>query len=483
MCLFIKQRSKRRMVLTLGWPRHALAAAILLASPAALRAQMLDAYTGTYEYRGGTTLELVPAVTRAGPRLVAVIDEAKYPLVPLGGDRFLNGVGDTVPFSRDAAGRVTGFRERGTAFARLTDTVTRATAASLVPRPPGAYTYRAPRDLGDGLAVGTLSGVLGRGMAERIVAGVVDGTYADVDGVLVYQGGRLVMEEYFHGYGVDRPHQMRSASKSFVSALVGAAIDRGALAGEGEKVLARLPYGPLSAYDNPDPRKAALTLGDLLTMRSGLACDDWDDGSPGNENRMYGSADWVKFTLGLPQLRDAGTEARYCTGGVHVAGRMVERATGKPLPVFAQEALFGPLGIAPRSYRWNYALDSSNERTVAQLYLRPRDFLKLGVVYLDGGRWRGRRVLSESWVARSTARATRIGSRGYGYYWWHQPFTVGGRRVEVLNASGNGGQKLYILPEHGVVVAFTGSAYNAPSETAPNAIMANVILPALLSPR
>jgi CubicO group peptidase (beta-lactamase class C family) len=323
-------------------------------------------------------------------------------------------------------------------------------------------------------------------LAARLVGGVLDGTYADVDAVLVYQGGRLVLEEYFHGYHAGRPHQMRSASKSVVSALVGLAVGEGKLAGESERVVPRLSYGPLPAYANPDPRKAALTLADLLTMRSGLACDDWDDASPGNENRMYGTADWVKFTLDLPQLHDPGAVARYCTGGIHVAGRVVERAVGTPLPAFAQRALFGPLGIRPEAYRWPYTLDSTNAATVAQLYLRPRDLLKLGVLYLDGGRWQGRQVVASAWVARSTARVTQINTRGYGYAWWHQPFTVpapgGTRRVEVLNASGNGGQKLYILPEQGTVVVFTGSDYNNPRETAPNAIMAELLLPALLAP-
>lgn len=484
-------------------PAAALLAALLAGAP--LRAQptappaappaadtALAPFAGTYAYHGATTLELVPLAGRDGPRLVAVIDEAKYPLRPLGGDRFLNGVGDTIPFARDAAGRVTGFAERGTPFRRLADTVTRAAAASVVPRPPGPdgrparYAYRPPPDLGDGLAAGDLAAAgLDRALAEQLVGRVLDGTYADVDAVLVYRRGRLVLEEYFHGYDAARPHQLRSATKSVVAALVGAAVDRGALAGEGERVLPRLPYGPLAAYAHPDPRKAALTLGDLLTMRSGLACDDWDAASPGNENRVYPSPDWVKFVLDLPQLRDPGAEARYCSGGVHVAGRVVERATGMPLPDFAQRALFAPLGVRPADYRWPYALDSTNARTFAQLSLRPRDLLKFGVLHLDGGRWQGRQVLPRAWVERSTARVTRINTRGYGYLWWHQTFaarTPGGpRRVDVLNASGHGGQKLYVLPAHDAVVVFTGSGYARAGDSAPNAAMADVVLPALLA--
>jgi CubicO group peptidase (beta-lactamase class C family) len=129
-------------------------------------------------------------------------------------------------------------------------------------------------------------------------------------------------------------------------------------------------------------------------------------------------------------------------------------------------------------------LDSSNANTYAQLSMRPRDILKLGVLFLDGGQWHGQQILSRAWVTRSTAPVTRIGSRGYGYFWWHQPFDVttssGARRIDVLNASGNGGQKIYIVPELDLVAVFTGSNYKSNTDTPPNAIMRDVVLPALL---
>ncbi len=169
-----------------------------------------------------------------------------------------------------------------------------------------------------------------------------DGTYPDVHGVLIYRAGKLVVEEYFYEYDRDRAHQMRSASKSIVSALVGIAIDRAALSGDSELVTKRFPY---ESYANPDPRKERLTLRDLLTMRSGLACDDCDGSSLGNEARVYQSADWVKYVLDLPMAEPPGTRGRYCSGNVLVAGRIVEHATGKPLLAFAQAHLFTPLGI------------------------------------------------------------------------------------------------------------------------------------------
>jgi CubicO group peptidase (beta-lactamase class C family) len=466
---------------------------VVLAGRAGAQTRDFVDYVGTYEYHGKTTIELVAAPAATGARLVAVLDEAKYPLRFLGDDLFLNGVGDTIPFERDTEGWVLAFRERGVRFSRLEDTVTRVTAASVIPRPRGRdgrvapYVYRPPADLNDGIAVGDIGQAgLPRALAETLVARVLDGTYPDIDAVLLYRRGRLVLEEYFYGHDQSRPHQVRSATKSVLSAAIGIAVDQGKLVGERERVLPRLPYGPLTSYENPDSRKASMTLGDLLTMRSGLACDDWDPTSPGNENGMQARVDWVKAVLDLPMVAAPGTVARYCSGGVFVAGRMLERAVGETLPAFAQRHLFAPLGIRATDVRWPFVLDSSNAGTYAAMRMRPRDMLKFGVLFHDGGRWKGKQILARAWVARSTAATTRMGSRGYGYFWWRQPFDVatptGTRRIDALNASGNGGQKIYVLPELDAVIVFTGSAYNN-EHTPPNTIMQEILLPALVTDR
>jgi CubicO group peptidase (beta-lactamase class C family) len=445
----------------------------------------LTDYEGVYEYQGGTKLVIVGAE----PLLFAVLDDTKYPLRPLGVDTFQNASGDTIPFRRSADGSVSGFVERGVFFARLSPAVDPEIAAAVRagPRPVGPdgralpYEYRMPAHLGDGLAVGEVSQAgLDRAVAARLVDRVVDGTYKNVHGILVYRGGRLVIEEYFYEYDRDRVHQMRSASKSVVSTLVGIAIDRGDLAGDDELVLKRLPY---ESYANADPRKGQLTLRDLLTMRSGLACNDWDGSSPGNESVVYQSQDWVKFVLDLPMVEPPGTHGQYCSGNVAVAGRMVERATGTTLPAFAEQHLFTPLGISSSSVRWNYTLSASNAATVAQLYLRPRDMLKLGVLFHQHGLWQGRQIVSREWVERSTARWSTVGDQEYGYFWWHQWADValpgGNRRVDMVVATGNGGQKIYLVPSLDLIVVMTGGNYNAQSPAM--AIMAKELLPPLLN--
>ena len=222
-------------------------------------------------------------------------------------------------------------------------------------------------------------------------------------------------------------------------------------------------------------------------MRTGIPCDDWDPASPGAESRMYDKPDWMAFFAGLPLDTMPGTRARYCSGAALAVGRIIERAAGIALPAYAQRELFTPLGIRAEDVRWRFRLDSSAPNDFGQIWLRPRDMAKLGLLVANGGTWAGRQTIAERWIAASTARYTSIGSRGYGYMWWHQWFgvDVGGAttRVETVVASGMGGQKIYMVPAFDAVVVFTGGAYSGLVESAANDIMVREVLPALLMAR
>lgn len=459
---------------------------LVLASVLALRAQAqptrewLAEYRGTYEYRPqyGGSLQLLPRDST----LVAIINDNEYPLRWVRRDVFLNGSGDTIPFRRDAAGALTGYSEQGIFYRRQSATTTALLEAVYARRLPNgtrpSYVYAPPRSTPDGLAVGSLADVgLATEQLTAMVQAVIEEQYPGLRSVLLWKSGKLVMEEYFYGYDQQRLQQLRSASKSFVSALVGAAIDRKLLGSEKDPVL---PYFKYAAYANPDPRKQAWTVRDFLTMRTGLDCNDHDPQSAGNEEKMYPQADWVKFILDQPLQADPGTQGSYCSGGVAVLGKMVENVSGKTLPAFADQVLFQPLGI--RHYQWNYHLDNSNP-TVAQLYLTPRDMLKFGVLYAQRGRWNGQQVVPAAWVEKSLGKYSQLGSKKYGYFWWHQVFDVNGRQIEAQMATGNGGQKIYLLPTLDAVVVFTGSNYNSPRDTPPNELMPKYILPALLAGR
>lgn len=440
-------------------------------------------FVGTYTYGPRQTIELV-----ASDALFAVLDDAKYLLRPAGRDAFLNGAGDTITFPRTSAGVVTGFVERGVMHPRLRRTVTKAALALVTPQSPGRiaardYRYRSPADRRDGIPVGDVRDTdLDSATVELVVRSVLDGTYKDVHSVLLFQRGRLVLEEYFYGYDVMRPHQMRSATKSIVSALAGIAVDRGAIPSASAPVATLLTY---AAFANPDPRKAQISLAHLLTMSPGLSCNDYDKDSPGNETTLYESPDWVKATLDLPMVAPPGSVAHYCSGGVAVVGRTVENAVRSTLPVFAQAQLFSKLGIARRDWRWNYTLTNAN-REYSQIHLRSRDMLKLGLLYASGGVWRGTRVISEAWVKASLAEQSQIDGTAYGYFWWRPWLNVqtaaGPQRVTYSVAQGNGGQKIYIIPELDLVAVFTGGDYNS-GGSPPNKIMARHILPRLIERR
>jgi CubicO group peptidase (beta-lactamase class C family) len=441
----------------------------------------LSDYVGTYAYSSGQTIEIV-----AGDELFAVLDEAKYRLRRTAVDEFTTITGQTVLFVRSAGGKITGYQQDGKFHPRVSLTISPESAALAYPRPkgqdsPADYHYDGPANLQDGIPVGNIAhSSLGVATANAIVRGILDGTYKDVHSVLLYQHGKLVMEEYFYGYNVNRPQQLRSATKSVVSALAGIAIDHGALTGMDERVLPQMSY---TSYANPDPRKARMTLGDFLSMSSGLDCNDHTSDSPGRETVLDDTADWVKATLDLPMIHDPGTHGMYCSGGVAVVGRMTENAVHMSLPEYAQKNLFGPLGIARANWTWNYNLTNA-DKEYSQIHLRPRDMLKLGILFSQDGRWQGRRVISSAWVRTSTAEHSHVDNVSYGYFWWRPWLNVetptGAQHVDVVAAQGNGGQKIYLVPQYDLVAVFTGGAYNVDG-TPPNAIMAKIILPAAMA--
>ncbi|MCC7001866.1 MAG: serine hydrolase [Gemmatimonadaceae bacterium] len=445
------------------------------------RPAALSEYEGLYRYRDGGQLIMVAD----RERLVALIGEAKYPLRAVAKDTFANPGGDRIPFVRDRTNRIVAFKESGETFARLSTEIAPEARKLLVPRPPGPdgrpepYRCTAPSASDDGIRVGAMgSGTLTCAVAEQVVNGVLDGTYPDVRAIAVHHKGALVLEEYFYGYDRERPHQMRSLTKSVIALLAGAAIDRGRLRAD-EPVIARLGY-PSTA--NPDARKERITLRDLLSNQSGLACNDRDGASPGNEVKLYETADWPQAFMDLPIVAEPGTIGRYCSFGFMTAGRMVERAVAQPLPEFAQDALFGPVGIARDQWRWAFVLDRSQRNEFGQIHLRPRDMLKLGLLIRSRGVWQGRQVVSASWIDAAVAKVSTVDDSDYGLGIWHRWYGVataaGRQRVETIMLSGNGGQKVYIVPSLDLVVVFTGGAFNAESPV--NTLMAGVLLPALL---
>ncbi len=311
----------------------------------------------------------------------------------------------------------------------------RTPEAPVVLRPPlaGNDGWRTTAPDAAGLDGGRLSA-----MVERIS----QPSSPPVHGVLIARHGKLAFEEYFHGYTADRLHDLRSAGKTFGTTLVGiAGID------------VRAPLASFFPEVALGPEKAAITVEHALTMSTGLACDDDDPESPGEENRMQGTADWYRHILELPVLHPAGTFAAYCSGTVNLLGGVVRHATGAWLVDLFADRIARPLQFG----RYAVNLGHNGDMYFAGgLRLRPRDFLKLGQTFLAGGVWNGRRVVPEAWVRAATQPHARLNNGSTdGYNWWIQE--IGGART--YNAGGNGGQFVYVVPDRDLVVAFTGGGY------------------------
>jgi CubicO group peptidase (beta-lactamase class C family) len=334
-------------------------------------------------------------------------------------------------------------------------------------QPKPHYNF-APETRSDGwLITDSTSAGLDRAALSRMEQAIASGEFKKTTSILVARYGKLAYEAYFDG-SADTLRDTRSATKTITGMLTGIALDQHLLPGLDAQVVGYFPEKqPLA---NPDPRKAAITLDDLLTMSSLMECDDWNNFSRGNEERMYLIEDWVRFFLDLPikgfppwatkpQDSPYGRSLSYCTAGVVTLGAVLEKATHEKLAGFAARNLFGPLGI--QNVQWSYS-PLGLAMAGGGLRLESRDLLKLGQLYLNGGSWNGKRIVSASWVKRSTAPHAQIDEEtNYGYLWWLKNFKAGERSWSAYFMSGNGGNKVAVFPQLDMAVIITSTNYNA----------------------
>jgi CubicO group peptidase (beta-lactamase class C family) len=323
-------------------------------------------------------------------------------------------------------------------------------------------------------------------------AAIKNGDFKKITSVLVARQGKLVYEAYFEGDATTL-RDTRSAMKSVAGILVGLAIQEKKLSGVDARFLTLLPERRRN-LQNPDPRKEKITIEDLLTMSSALECDDWNDFSRGNEERMYLVEDWTQFILDLPvrgrlkvgetpETPKYGRNFSYCTGGVFMLSEVVGKTTGMRTDHFAQQKLFTPLGIKPEHVKWVYS-PLGIPMTGGGLRLTSPALLKLAQLYLDGGKWNSAQIIDQAWVKRTLTPHARIDDdKDYGYLWWLQSFKSGEKSYPAFYMTGNGGNKVVAFPSLEMAVVITATNYNTPGMHALSETLLTDYILAAISPR
>jgi CubicO group peptidase (beta-lactamase class C family) len=425
--------------------------------------QELKEYEGTYEYLNRSRLQI--AASPIDTLLYAIIGTSRYKLRPSKPYQFLNNGNQMVQFVTKGS-TIIGFKQEGdkqdTTYKLISHKVT-FSEKIWTPRQLNGkkfrYQYVVPKQRNDGLTIGTIvNSGLDTSLIHKMMDRIVDGTYPGVHSVLILKKGKLVLEEYFYDNDASKLHELRSASKSFTSALVGIAIDKGLIKDVNAPMVDYLANFPIHAAD---PRKNQITIQNLLTQQSGFDCYDYDAKSPGNEVKMYPTSNWIKFMLELPMAGDPGNAAAYCSGNVMLLNQIVAQASNTSIHDFARDNLFSKLGI--KEFKWDFVPDSTHMDDFGQVHLTSRDMAKFGMLYLNGGKWGGEQIISADYVKESAKKHSNVDGINYGYLWWCEDLTVGGKVFKGYAAKGNGGQRIFIWPDQDMIAIVTAGNYNSQS--------------------
>jgi CubicO group peptidase (beta-lactamase class C family) len=433
----------------------------------------LKEYEGLFEYINNSNLKI--AASPKDTILYAIINESKYPLTPFDKDVFMTMSKDKVIFFRNSKNKIAGYYT-GQDTLKILDGNIKFPKQMWYPRLSKnlneKYSYKQPKQINDGLNTSSIEKtVLDKNLLNEMTQKIIDGKYPNIHSILIVKDGNLVFEEYFYEHNKNKLHELRSATKSFVSALTGIAIDKGFIKSKNEKVLSYFQEYPI---ENNSENKQKITIENLLTNQSGLDCDVSNPHSVGNETTMNNTDDWVKFTLNLPMSDSAGGKGMYCSGNPITLGRIIEKTTKQTLPEFAKNNLFNPLGI--KNFVWNFKPDKSSVETFCQVYLTSRDMAKFGLLYLNKGNWNNQQIISKEWVAQSLKKHSIVQGVNYGYLWWNKYLEADGVKYYSFGAQGNGGQKIYIWQEQNMVTVITGGNYNSQSPS--DELIKKYILPA-----
>jgi CubicO group peptidase (beta-lactamase class C family) len=338
-------------------------------------------------------------------------------------------------------------------------------------------------------------------MAARLDKLIAEKRVWNLHAVVVARHGQLVLERYFEGedrargrslglvaFKRDTLHDLRSVSKSIVGLLYGIALRDDRVPPPEARLLQSFPdYPDLAA----DERRRAWTVHHALTMTMGT---DWDElGVPytdptNDEIAMDRAADRYRYVLDRPMVGEPGRSWTYNGGATALLAHLIAKGTGKSLHQFAREALFDPLGIGATEW---LADDKGEAFAASGLRMTPLDLARIGQMVLSGGSWNGDPIVPASWIERCLRPVVSADEfRRYGYQWYLGDFAFANpmapprsrsRLERFWGAYGNGGQRLFVLPDLGLVVAIAAGNYDTPDQwVPPTRVMREVVLASVL---
>lgn len=301
--------------------------------------------------------------------------------------------------------------------------------------------------------------------------------------ILISRRGKLIYENYFHGYNINIPHDMRSASKSISSAIVGIAKDKSLFKSVDQSIFEFIT----GKYQlQKDSLKSKIDIKSLLTMSSGLDAIDYginaNPKSPATEDNYQRTQDFTAAILSAPMIKLPNTTANYGSANPYLLGIAMNSVISEPLELFIDKNLFQKLQIA------NYIVQSDLNDVpyfAGGMYLLPKDMLKFGELYLQNGKWKGEQVISQEWIQNSFKNyrvlQNTVDKNGYGYLWWHGNYQISGKNFKTVEARGAGGQYIILIPVFETVVVITSGNFKNGKSQQPEMILEKYILPELLS--
>jgi len=331
------------------------------------------------------------------------------------------------------------------------------------------YAYNIPKPVDSVINTASLQEVGIDSSMLDFMPNMNSGKYDHIHSIIVTKNNRLVFEEYFHGYDREYLHDIRSSFKSISSLLLGKAIMKSRRINVNSPIVNYYPE-----YGISNKEKKAITIHHALTMSTGIKLEDEDE-------MQWNNNDWVGYKLSLPMEHKAGEKYEYSSGGMNLLTGVIQKSTKKYLPLFLYEAVLLPMGIQKFQMR-----TSPKERAYlpGDFYLRPIDLTKFGMLVLNDGKWNNQQIIASDWISISTQphiKGSWPKDSDYGYLWRLLERNVGGKQMKTIEAWGNGGQFLIIIPEAEMTITFTGGNYNLfpEMEEKPFEILENYILPAV----